>query len=163
MVSFNSKIQPFIIFDGCAEQAISTYVDLFPKSAIETIKHWGAGAPFAEGTVQYAGFSLCGLNIMAMDAGPSFQKTDAISLFVHCKDQEEVDKYYDFFAAEGQAKQCGWVTDKFGLSWQIIPLQFNQMMATGKPQQLQAVLQAMMGMRKMIVADLQLAFDAAVS
>jgi predicted 3-demethylubiquinone-9 3-methyltransferase (glyoxalase superfamily) len=157
-ITSNGKIQPFIVFDGCAQEAINAYVGLFPKSSIEKIALWPAGGPFTEGHVQYAGFNLCGLNIMAMDAVSAFAKSDAMSLFVHCRDQAEVDKYYDFLCEGGTAKPCGWVTDKYGLSWQIIPIQFNQMMSGGTPKQVHAVLQAMMLMKKMNIDELQHAF-----
>jgi predicted 3-demethylubiquinone-9 3-methyltransferase (glyoxalase superfamily) len=164
-INFNSKIQPCIIFNNCAEEAINAYVNLFPKSGIEMLMYWERqadyqwkdNASFASNKVRFAGFSLCGLNIMAFDS-PGFVPTDTISFFVHCRDQAEVDKYYDFFAAEGTAKPCGWVTDKWGVSWQIVPLRFNDMMRDENPKKVKAVLDAMLSMHKFDVAGLEQAY-----
>jgi predicted 3-demethylubiquinone-9 3-methyltransferase (glyoxalase superfamily) len=158
-INFNQKIVPFLWFNGQAKEAVHFYVSLFPNSVIEKIMLWGPGTPFPEDQVRYAGFNLCGSNLYAMDAPSKVSFNNSISFFVHCADQAEIDKYYDALSSNGgQEQACGWVTDRFGLSWQIVPLRFNQMMSSGSLAQVSAVMQAMMRMKKFIIADLENAF-----
>ncbi len=156
----NSKLMPYLWFDGNAKEAIEFYTGLFPLSSIDKMTMWAAGSPFPETFVMNAGFQICGVNFYAMDATPAPTFSNGISLFVHCKDQQEVDKYWDALIANGGKElECGWCTDKFGISWQIIPMQFIEMMNSGDPQKTQRMFGAMMQMKKFVVADLQKAYN----
>jgi predicted 3-demethylubiquinone-9 3-methyltransferase (glyoxalase superfamily) len=155
----NSKLMPYLWFGGNAKEAIEFYTQLFPMSSIDKITMWAAGSPFPETYVMNAGFQICGINFYAMDANPAPGFSEGISLFVHCKDQVEVDKYWDALVANGgQELDCGWCKDRFGIRWQIIPMQFINMMNSGEPEKTQRMFGAMMTMKKFVVAELEAAF-----
>jgi predicted 3-demethylubiquinone-9 3-methyltransferase (glyoxalase superfamily) len=150
------KITPFLWFDGKTEEAIKLYTSIFKNSKIHRITYWEEGSGFPKDQVMTGVFELDGQQFHAFDAGPMFKFTEAISMFVDCKDQEEVDYYWNALTANGgQESQCGWLKDKFGLSWQIIPkalMDYNDDQDRAKAGR---VFQAMMKMKKIIIADLE--------
>jgi predicted 3-demethylubiquinone-9 3-methyltransferase (glyoxalase superfamily) len=155
----SQKIMPFLWFKGQAEAAIQFYTNLFPKSNIEYINHWAAGGPHPTTYVMNAGFSLCGLQLYAMDGQHDFEFTEAQSLFVHCKDQVEVDKYWNALREGGKELQCGWVKDRFGMCWQIIPMQLIRMLNASDKKKSQQAMSAMLQMKKIDILALEEAFN----
>ncbi|GAB4451076.1 MAG: VOC family protein [Anaerolineales bacterium] len=167
------KITPFLWFDTQAEEAMNFYVDTFngapnkkQESRIVSITRYekGMDAPGAEaleGKVITGIFELAGQRFMALDGGPVFQFNGAISLYVECEDQNEVDYFWSKLSAVPEAEQCGWCMDRFGLSWQIIPKQLGELMGDPNPEKSQRVMNAMLKMKKIIVADLQKAYEGA--
>ena len=116
------RITPFLWFDGKAEEAIKLYTSIFPNSKILKMRYWQEGSPYPAHWVMQADFEINGLRVYAFDAGPQFKFNEAISLFVDCKDQAEIDYYWEKLTADGgEESMCGWLKDKFGVSWQIIP------------------------------------------
>lgn len=148
------KITPFLWFDGQVEQAMNFYTEVFKDSKItQAVKG-------PDGKIMTATFILEGQEFMALNAGPMFKFNEAVSFFVKCKDQQEVDYYWEKLTADGgQESMCGWLKDKFGLSWQIIPNALGELMFTSDPEKSQRVMQAMMKMNKIIVADLEAAYN----
>lgn len=155
------KITPFLWFNDQAEEAMNFYVSLFRNSRILMLRRYGKDGPGPEGTVMTGTFQLEGQEFMALNGGPHFSFTPAISLFVSCKTQEEVDKLWGNLSAGGAPRQCGWVQDKFGLSWQIIPTALGELLGDKDPARSGAVMKAMLKMRKISVKDLQEAYDQA--
>jgi len=166
-----NKIVPSLWFDMQCEEAMNYYVDTFngapnkkEASKIVSITRYEKGmeAPGAEqmeGKVITGIFELAGQRYMALDGGPAFNFTEAISFFVECEDQKEVDYFWNKLSAVPEAEQCGWCKDKFGLSWQIVPRQLGELMGTSDPAKSMRVVNAMLKMKKIIVADLQKAHD----
>jgi predicted 3-demethylubiquinone-9 3-methyltransferase (glyoxalase superfamily) len=159
------KITPLLMFTqkgaGKTKEAIEFYTSIFPKSATEMMVPYEKGDGDVEGYIKHARFSLVGQNFMAMDSsGPhEFIFNEAVSFMVYCKDQEEIDKYWNALSAVPEAEQCGWLKDKFGVSWQIVPIQMGEMMGKGTPEQQQRVTQAFLKMKKFNIAELQKAFE----
>jgi predicted 3-demethylubiquinone-9 3-methyltransferase (glyoxalase superfamily) len=117
-----SKINPFLWFDGQAEAAANFYVSVFPNSRIKTIARYPENAPGAAGSVMTVEFELDGLPYVALNGGPNFKFSEAVSFVINCKDQAEIDRYWDTLTADGgEPGPCGWLKDKFGLSWQVVP------------------------------------------
>lgn len=138
------KITPFLWFDGNMEEAVRFYVSILPDSKVTMINPMSAQ------------FELCGITFMALNGGPQFKFTEAVSLFVSCQDQEEVDRYWNAFLENGGTEsQCGWLKDRFGLSWQIIPVALGRYMGDPDREKANRVVQAMLNMKKIIVADLE--------
>ncbi|MDB5050004.1 MAG: hypothetical protein JWO30_3075 [Fibrobacteres bacterium] len=152
------KITPFLWFDGQAEEAMKYYVSIFKKSKIGKVTRWGKGAPGPEGTVMSATFVLEGQTFYALNGGPHFKFTPAISFFVDCKTQKEVDVLYEKLSKGGEKQPCGWVQDKFGLSWQVIPDTLSKLMHDKDPKKAGRVMQAMMQMKKIDIAKLKKAY-----
>lgn len=144
-----SSITPFLWFDGRYREAAEFYVSLFPDSRIESVTPMGGS------------FVLAGQRFMGIDGGPHYRFTPAVSFFVVCRDQAEVDRLWDALLQGGTPTRCGWIDDRFGLTWQIIPEAFVRLTSDPDPRKVQAVFQAMLGMVKMDVAGLQAAYDAA--
>lgn len=154
------KITPFLWFDNQAEEAVNLYVSLFNNSKILDVNRYGKDAPFPEGTLFTARFQLEGQEYVAMNAGPMFKFTEAISLYVDCQSQAEVDALWEkLLEGGGVVQQCGWLKDKFGLSWQIIPAALIEMMNDPDPAKAQRVTAAMLQMQKIDVAALRAAYD----
>jgi predicted 3-demethylubiquinone-9 3-methyltransferase (glyoxalase superfamily) len=153
------KITPFLWFDNNAEEAINFYVSTFNNSKIISESRYPEGAPGLAGQLMTATFQLEGQQFMALNGGPIFKFTEAISLFVSCKSQAEVDALWDKLSAGGEKGQCGWLKDKFGLSWQIIPNALGELMGDPDPAKAGRVMQAMLKMTKIEVAELQRAYD----
>ena len=154
------KIIPFLWYDGKAEEAAKLYTSIFPNSKILSVKHWGEGSPFPKDQAMTVTFELDGRRFHAMDADPQFKFTEATSMFVNCSSQEEVDNYWNKLTADGgQESMCGWLKDKYGLSWQIIPTALMEMMSDEDPAKAGRTMQAMMKMKKIDIAVLKKAYD----
>jgi predicted 3-demethylubiquinone-9 3-methyltransferase (glyoxalase superfamily) len=157
-----SKITPYLWFDGNAEQAVEYYTTLFSGSKVTQVARWGEGGPGPKGSVMNIAFELDGRPFIALNGGPRFKFTPAISMFVSCDSQEEVDRYWTRFLADGgKASQCGWLEDKFGLSWQIIPTRLVTLMSDPDPKRAGRVAQALMKMQKIDLAALERAHEGA--
>ncbi|HUP26169.1 MAG TPA: VOC family protein [Candidatus Limnocylindrales bacterium] len=157
------KITPFLWFDNNAEEAVNFYVSVFKDSKIISITRYPDGpleGPMKgfEGKVLTAVFELNGQRFMALDGGPIFKFTEATSFYVECEDQDEVDYYWDKLSAVPESEQCGWLKDKFGLSWQIIPKALGELMGDPDPEKANRVMQAMLKMKKIDIASLQQAY-----
>jgi predicted 3-demethylubiquinone-9 3-methyltransferase (glyoxalase superfamily) len=149
------KITPFLWFDTQAEEAMNFYVSVFKNSKVGSVQRAGPDGPVFTVT-----FELEGQEFMALNAGPHHKFNEAISFFVDCKDQAEVDELWNKLTADGgEESMCGWLKDKYGLSWQIIPKQLGEWMGDPDPEKSQRVMQAMLKMQKIIVADLKKAYD----
>lgn len=149
------KITTFLWFDHQAEEAANLYVSLFPDSKITNVSRYGEGEPRPAGTAMIVNFQLAGQEYMALNGGPVFKFTEATSLFVNCETQEEVDRLWNKLTEGGEASQCGWLKDKFGLSWQIVPTALGELMGDPDPVKSQRVMQAMLKMKKIDVAELK--------
>ena len=154
------KITPFLWFDDQAEEAMSFYTSIFKNSKIGDVSRYGEGAPVPAGTMMSGTFQLEGQDFMALNGGPGFKFTEAISLFVDCKTQDEVDELWAKLSAGGEESRCGWLKDKFGLSWQIIPAALGEMLQDKDPEKAARVLNAMLQMGKIDIAGLKQAYDA---
>ena len=152
------KIVPFLWFNDNAEEAMNLYVSVFKNSKVLNVTRYGDAGPGPKGTVMSATFQLEGQDFYALNGGPHYKFTPAISLFVNCNTQEEVDELWEKLS-DGNYEQCGWLQDKFGLSWQIIPTILGQMLGDKDPKKSQAVMQAMMQMKKIDIKGLQEAYD----
>jgi len=156
------KITPFLWFDGNAEEAVNYYLSVFPEAKLGEVSRYGEGMPMPAGTVLVANFTLFGQEFGAINAGPEFKFTEAISFMIDCKDQAEVDYYWDKLTANGgEPSQCGWLKDKFGLSWQVVPSALGELMTDPDPAKANRVTQALMQMGKIDIATLEAARDAA--
>lgn len=154
------KITPFLWFDDNAEEAMNFYTEVFKDSKILNMRRWGKGGPGKEGDVMTGTIELFGQEFMLLNAGPIFKFNEAVSFFVNCNDQEEVDYYWNkLTSGGGQESQCGWLKDKFGLSWQIIPAALSRLLGDPDPARAARAMQAMMQMRKIDVAKLEAAAD----
>ena len=153
------KITPFLWFDHQAEEAMNFYTSIFKNSKIGNVSRYGEAGPGQKGTVMVASFELEGQKFIAMNAGPKFKFTEAISFAVDCSTQEEVDYFWEKLSAGGDESMCGWLKDKFGLSWQVIPKTLGQLMSDPDPEKSKRVMMAMLKMRKIIIRDLQNAYD----
>lgn len=149
------KIVPFLWFDGNAEEAVNFYVSIFPNSKIVRLTRWGDGGPGPKGTVMSASFQLEGQDFHALNGGPMYKFTPAISLFVNCATQDEVDRLWAKLTDGGQPSRCGWLTDRFGVSWQIIPTILGELLADTDPARARRAGQAMMTMSKIDIAALK--------
>jgi predicted 3-demethylubiquinone-9 3-methyltransferase (glyoxalase superfamily) len=156
-----NKITPFLWFDDKAEAAMNFYVSIFKNSKVGSITRYGDAGPGPKGTVMSATFQLDGQDFLALNGGPLFKFTEAISFFVNCETQEEVDELWEKLTAGGGAPQrCGWLKDKYGLSWQIIPKALGEMLGNKDPQKSQRVMQAMLQMDKIDIQRLKEAYGA---
>ena len=152
------KITPFLWFDGNAEEAMNLYVSVFKNSKVVSITRYGDAGPGPKGTVMAATFQLEGQQFYALNGGPQYKFTPAISLFVNCETQQEVDELWDKLSEGGHKDQCGWLQDKYGLSWQIIPTAFITMMSDKDREKTQRVMNALMKMTKIDIGTLQAAY-----
>jgi predicted 3-demethylubiquinone-9 3-methyltransferase (glyoxalase superfamily) len=154
------KITPFLWFDNNAEEAINFYTGIFKDAKIVNASRYPEGGPGPAGSLMSATFQLAGQQFMALNGGPQFKFNEAVSLFVDCESQEEVDYYWDRLTADGGAPgPCGWLKDKFGLSWQIIPKALGELMSDPDPAKAQRVMQAMLQMSKIDIAGLRSAYE----
>jgi predicted 3-demethylubiquinone-9 3-methyltransferase (glyoxalase superfamily) len=151
------KITPFLWFNGNAEEAMKFYVSVFKNSRVGNVVRYSAGGPGPEGSVMSVTFQLEGQDFIGLNGGPNFSFTPAISLFVDCKTQDEVDHLWEQLSEGGVKEKCGWLKDKFGLSWQIIPSALGQMMHTSDGKTSEAVMKAMMKMDKIDIKTLETA------
>lgn len=156
MLQPGKKVTPFLWFENQADEAANFYVSLFPNARLLDVSRWGKGAPYAEGSVMSAMFEIDGQQIMAFNGGPFFKLNEACSLFVHCEDQAEVDRYWDALTANGGTpSRCGWLKDRFGLSWQIIPKALNRLLSDPDPARAGRAMKAMMNMGKIDIVELE--------
>jgi predicted 3-demethylubiquinone-9 3-methyltransferase (glyoxalase superfamily) len=153
------KITPFLWFDGKAEEAMNFYTSVFRNSKVRDVMRYGEAGPGPKGSVMSATFEIEGQEFIALNGGPAFSFTPAISFFVKCETQEEVDDLWAKLSAGGNTQQCGWLQDKFGLSWQIIPTVLGKMLQDNDPQKANRVMQAMLAMVKLDIGELQRAYD----
>jgi predicted 3-demethylubiquinone-9 3-methyltransferase (glyoxalase superfamily) len=159
------KISPFLWFDSNAEEAINLYVSIFKNSKIVNVSRYGeegakvSGRP--KGSVMTATIELNGQTFMVLNGGPMFRFTEAISFFVNCETQEEVDFFWEKLSDGGSESQCGWLKDKFGVSWQIVPSALGKLLGDKDPAKSEKVMQAMLQMKKIVIADLQRAYESA--
>jgi predicted 3-demethylubiquinone-9 3-methyltransferase (glyoxalase superfamily) len=159
-----SKISPCLWFDGEAEEAANLYVTLFSGSHIDHVQRNVADGPAGKaGTVLVVGFTLAGQRFMALNGGTRFEYTHAISFHVDCADQAEVDRLWDALSEGGTIERCGWLRDRFGMSWQIVPTVLSQMLGDPDPVKAQRVMQAMLGMIKLDIAGLKAAYDGRIA
>jgi predicted 3-demethylubiquinone-9 3-methyltransferase (glyoxalase superfamily) len=154
------KITPFLWFDNNAEEAMNFYTSIFKNSKIGKVSRYGDAGPAPKGSVMVGTFTLDGQELMVMNGGPHYKLTPAFSLVVNCETQEEIDFYWDKLTADGgKPSRCGWLADKFGLSWQIVPTALSELMSSGDPEKSSRVMQALLKMDKLIIADLRLAYE----
>jgi predicted 3-demethylubiquinone-9 3-methyltransferase (glyoxalase superfamily) len=155
------KITPFLWFDGKAEEAMNFYVSVFKNSKVVRVSRYGEGGPGPKGTVMSATFELEGQQFYALNGGPQFTFTPAISLFVNCETQQEVDELWDKLSEGGKKERCGWLKDKYGLSWQIIPSALGKLLGDKDPAKANRVMMAMLQMDKIDIQRLQQAYEQA--
>jgi predicted 3-demethylubiquinone-9 3-methyltransferase (glyoxalase superfamily) len=153
------RITTFITFNNQAEEAVNLYVSVFKNSKILSISRYGEGAPGPKGSVMSVSFVLEGQEFAALNGGPTFTFSEGISLFVSCETQAEVDMLWEKLSAGGEEGRCGWLKDKFGVSWQIIPTALGQLLGDKDTKKAQKVLQAMLQMNKIDIAGLRQAYE----
>lgn len=157
------KIYPCLWFDHNAEEAVNFYLSVFPNSKILSTTHYGKEGfeihQMEEGTVLTIDFELDGHRFLALNGGPVFKFSEAVSFIIDCKDQEEVDHYWEKLSAVPESEQCGWLKDKFGVSWQVTPTILNDMIADPNHEKAGRAMNAMLQMKKLVIADLQAAYD----
>jgi predicted 3-demethylubiquinone-9 3-methyltransferase (glyoxalase superfamily) len=149
------KITTFLWFDDQAEEAANFYVSLFKNSKITNVSRYPEGSPGPVGKVMTTAFELDGQEFIALNGGPQFPFTEAISLFVNCETQREVDELWEKLSDGGEKSQCGWLKDKFGLSWQIVPTALGRLLGDKDPEKAKRVMQAMLQMSKIDIAELE--------
>ena len=153
------KITPFLWFNGQAEEAMNFYISIFKNSKAINVSRYGEGGPGQKGSVMSATFQLEGQIFMALNGGPQFTFTPAISLFVNCETQEEVDELWRKLSAGGSEERCGWLKDKYGLSWQIIPSVLGKLLQDKDPEKAKSVMMAMLKMNKIEIKILKEAYE----
>jgi predicted 3-demethylubiquinone-9 3-methyltransferase (glyoxalase superfamily) len=153
------KIAPFLWFDNKAEEAANFYISIFENSKIKDVMRFGEAGPGQKGTVMAATFELGGQEFMALNGGPMFTFSPAISFFVHCETQEEVDNLWDKLSEGGTKERCGWLRDKYGVSWQIVPTVLGRMLQDRDAEKSKRVMNAMLQMDKLDIADLKRAYE----
>ncbi len=153
------KITPCLWFNNNGEEAINFYASIFNDCKITNKKYYGEAGPGPKGSLLAATFQMEGQEFMVLNGGPIFQFSPAISFFVKCSTQEEVDNFWNKLSAEGQEQQCGWVTDKFGVSWQIVPSILGELLDDPDEIKSQKVMYAMLQMKKIIISDLKAAYE----
>lgn len=155
-----NKITPFLWFDNNLEEAMSFYAGIFENVEILNVSRYGEGGPVPAGTVMTASFRINGQDFMGLNGGPMFKFTEAISFFIDCKNQEEIDSYWSKLTADGgEESMCGWLKDKYGLSWQVVPDVLGSLLGSPDPEAAGRAMQAMMQMQKLDIAKLQAAHD----
>ena len=157
------RITPNLWFDDNALEAAEFYVSVFPNSKVTTVTHYPEGAPGPAGSVLTVSFVLDGQEYTGINGGPMFSFDEAISLLINCADQAEVDYYWDTLTEGGEESQCGWLKDKFGLSWQVVPEGWEAMLTDPDPGRVERAMTAMLGMQKLDIAALEAAADGATA
>jgi predicted 3-demethylubiquinone-9 3-methyltransferase (glyoxalase superfamily) len=153
-------ITTFLTYDGAAGEAVELYTSIFPNSRVTSERRYGPAGPGPEGSLMTATFELDGQEFTALNGGSSFSFTTGISLFVECETQEEVDRYWEALSEGGEKGPCGWLTDKFGVSWQIVPRMLMELLSDPDRDKANRVMAAMLQMGKIEIAELQKAADA---
>ena len=154
------RLTPNLWFDTQGEEAAQFYTSVFPNSRIVEISHYGSAGPRDEGTVMTVTFELDGQRFVALNGGPEFTFNEAISLEIECGDQAEVDRYWQALSGGGEEGPCGWLKDRYGLSWQVVPKRLMELVTDANPERGQRARAAMLQMRKLDVAELERAADA---
>ena len=149
-----NKVTPFLWFDREAEEAMNFYVSVFKNSQVVNVNT-------VDGRVMTVNFELEGQPFIALNAGPHFKFNEAVSFFINCDTQEEVDMFWERLSEGGETSQCGWLKDRWGLSWQVVPRTLTRLMGDPNPVKSKAVLDAMLKMKKIVIAELQVAYDTA--
>jgi predicted 3-demethylubiquinone-9 3-methyltransferase (glyoxalase superfamily) len=156
---YMQKITPYLWFDNQAEEAMNFYVSIFKNSKVLSVSRYGEAGPGKKGTVMTATFQLEGQEFHALNGGPEFKFTEAISFLVNCQTQQEVDELWAKLSEGGEEGQCGWLKDKFGLSWQIIPTILGELLGDKDAEKAGRVMQAMLKMQKIDINALKQAYD----
>ena len=152
------KITPFLWFDKDAEEAAKFYVSVFPNSKIGTVARYGEAGPGESGSVMTVEFELNGLRFVALNGGPEFKFTEAVSFVINCETQEEVDDYWAKLSDGGEEGPCGWLKDRYGLSWQVVPTALMELLKDADPEKSQRVMKAMLQMGKIEIEPLRRAY-----
>jgi predicted 3-demethylubiquinone-9 3-methyltransferase (glyoxalase superfamily) len=155
------KLTPWLWFDTEGEDAALFYTSIFPNSRVTSVSHYGSAGPRPEGSVMTVSFELDGQRIVALNGGPAHKLTEAFSLMVECADQDEVDSYWSKLTEGGEEGPCGWLKDRFGVSWQIVPAALQRLLGDPDPDRAQRAMKAMLGMKKIVIEELERAADAA--
>ena len=153
------KITPFLWFNDQAEEAMNFYTAIFKNSKISSVSRYGEGGPGPQGSVMTATFELDGQEFMVLNGGPLFTFTEAISFFVNCETQAEVDELWEKLTEGGEESQCGWLKDKYGLSWQIVPSALGELLSDPDAEKAGRVMNAMLQMKKIDIAGLRAAYE----
>ncbi len=153
------KITPFLWFDGKAEEAARFYVSIFNDSKVLTVTRYGDAGPGPKGAAMTARFELEGQEFLALNGGPQFKFTEAISFLVNCETQDEVDELWEKLSQGGEKGRCGWLKDRFGVSWQVVPIALGKMLQDKDPGKSQRVMNAMLQMDKIDIKRLRQAYD----
>ncbi len=151
-------ITPFLWFDGKAEEAVRFYTSVFKRSKVGTVARYGEEGPGPKGTVMTATFELEGQQFIALNGGPHYKFTPAISFVVNCENQQEVDELWEKLSAGGSTQQCGWLTDRYGVSWQIVPIALGRLLQDPDPAKAGSVMKAMLQMDKLDIEGLERAY-----
>ncbi len=151
----STRITPFLWFDNNAEEAVNFYISVFKNSRIGKTARYGEEAPGPKGTVMTISFELDGQEFIALNGGPLFKFTEAISFVVSCKTQEEVDYYWEKLSEGGQESMCGWLKDKYGLSWQVVPVVLPELLSGKDKEKAKRTMQAMLKMNKLDIKTLE--------
>jgi len=154
------KITTFLTFDGRAEEAVDLYTSVFPNSRVTSKRYYGAAGLGLDGSLMTASFELDGQEFSALNGGPSFEFSQGISLFVDCETQEEVDHYWEKLSEGGEQGPCGWLTDRFGVSWQIVPRVLREYLSDEDPEKANRVMNAMLQMSKIEIDGLTRAYES---
>lgn len=155
------KIVPFLWFDYQAKEAVNFYVSVFEDSKVKTVTRYGEAGPGPSGSVMTIAFELAGQEFVALNGGPHFQFTEAISFVVNCETQREIDDLWEKLSRDGGEVQCGWVKDKYGLSWQVVPRRLPALLGSDDPEASQRAMKAMLQMTKFDIAELERAYQGA--
>lgn len=155
------QITPFLWFDDDAEEAVRHYTSIFPDSKVVTVSRYSDAGPRQEGTVMVVAFELNGQRFLALNGGPAHSFTEAVSFAISCETQEEIDHYWERLSDGGEEGPCGWLKDRFGLSWQVVPAQMGELIGGPDREASRRAMEAMMGMRKLDIAALREAREAA--
>ena len=153
------KIMPFLWFDGKAEEAMKFYVSIFKNSKVLGVSRYGEAGPGPKGSAMTVRFELDGQEFIGLNGGPQFKFTEAVSFSVDCKTQKEVDELWEKLSEGGEQGPCGWLKDKYGLSWQIVPSILGKLLGDKDPAKANRVMKAMLQMKKLDIAGLQKAYD----
>lgn len=153
------KITPFLWFDNKAEEAMNYYISIFKNSKVLTVTHYKEGGPMPAGTVMTAAFELDGQEFVALNGGPLYKFTEAVSFSINCDTQQEIDHYWDKLSKGGEIQMCGWLKDKFELSWQVVPTKLGQYFDDKDPARAQRVMKAMLKMQKFDIRKLEEAYE----
>ena len=154
------RISPCLWFDTQAEEAAKFYAGIFKNSKIKSVTHYGEAGPMPAGTVMVVTFELDGVEVIALNGGPIYKFSEAVSLSIGCRTQAEVDHYWSALTTGGEEGPCGWLKDKYGLSWQVVPLEFSELMGSSDARRVKQMTAAMMTMKKLDLAKLKAAYDA---